>query len=134
MSTISVRLHQVRPTTAEVTIRDHKLLIDRPESKGGGNWGAMGGELLLASLGGCFMSNLFEVVRSREAPVQKIQTTVTGTLEGTPPRFTAIELHVTADYPDEAEFQKFVTISERACIVANTLKPAVAITIQIEKR
>lgn len=132
MTTLSVRLHQVRPTTAEATIREHKLLVDRPESKGGDNWGAMGGELLLASLGGCFMSNLFEVVRTREAPVKKISTTVTGTLEGTPARFTTIDLHVRAETDDAEAFQKFVTIAERACIVANTLKPGVTITVHAE--
>lgn len=115
-------------------MREHKLMVDRPESKGGANWGAMGGEILLAGLGGCFMSNLLEAVRTRQAAIEKIYTTVTGTLEGTPPRFTRIELYVTADYTDEAQLLKLVTIAERSCIVANTLKPAVTLTLRVGPR
>jgi putative redox protein len=131
MTTLTVTLRQVRPTTSEVTIREHKLLVDRPESKGGENWGAMGGELLLAALGGCFMSNLLEAVRTRDAPITRIATQVTGTLAGAPPRFTAIDLQVTAEYEDEALFQKLATIAERSCIVANTLKPGVEVTVRV---
>lgn len=134
MPTITAVLRQVGPSTSEAMIREHKLMVDRPENKGGANWGAMGGELMLAALGGCFMSNLLEAVRTREAPIEKIRTTLTGTLEGTPPRVTAIELFVTADYADETEFQKLVTIAERSCIVANTLKPAVALALRVGPR
>ncbi|MEM8665738.1 MAG: OsmC family peroxiredoxin, partial [Pseudomonadota bacterium] len=60
---------QVSPYTTEANTRGHVTLIDRPEAKGGTDRGAMGGEHLLVALGGCFMSNLLEIVRTREAAI-----------------------------------------------------------------
>ena len=62
MANIPVQVNQVGPATAEGHIRTHSVLIDRPEAKGGEDKGAMGGELLLVSLGGCFMSNLLAAI------------------------------------------------------------------------
>jgi putative redox protein len=133
MAIMTSVVRQVGPTTSEATIRQHTVLIDRPESKGGHDQGAMGGELLLAALGGCFMSNLLEAVRTREAVVSRIEVVVSGTLEGAPPRYTAMELLVSADYADEEQFKKLVTISERSCIVSNTLKAGMPVTVRVEQ-
>jgi putative redox protein len=89
---ITVNLNQQSPTVSLATIRQHTLLVDRPAAKEGTDEGPMGGELLLAGLGGCFMSNLLAAVRARQAPVSNIQATVTGTLVEAPTRFSAIEL------------------------------------------
>ena len=127
---IRTTLTQVGPSTSEAEIRTHKNLIDRPEAKGGADRGPMGGELLLASLAGCFMSNLLAAVRAREAAVENVKTDVTGTLDGAPPRFTAIELAVSADGADVDQLEKLLTIAERGCIVANTLKDTVELTVR----
>jgi putative redox protein len=58
MNELKIRLRQVSTSTSEATLRDHQVLIDRPVDKGGADMGPMGGELFLASIGGCFMSNL----------------------------------------------------------------------------
>ena len=131
MPNIQVSVNQVGPSTTEAKIRTHHVLIDRPEAKGGEDKGAMGGELLLASLGGCFMSNLLEAIRVREADVGNVLVHIDGTLEGSPAQFTAINLSVKADYRDKAGFEKLVTISERSCIVANTLKGSVKLTFTV---
>jgi putative redox protein len=128
MPTVQIRLQQVGPSTTEANIRDHKVLIDRPEAKGGDDKGPMGGELLLAALGGCFMSNLLAAVRAREADISNAYTEVIGTLGENPARFTAIEMVVSADGADAELLDKLVTIAERACITANTLRDAVALT------
>lgn len=128
---ITVQLQQVSAFTTEAEVRGFTTLIDRPESKGGTNRGAMGGEHLLVALGGCFMSNLLEVVRTREAAVSNIQLQVEGVLTGTPPRYTEIMLHVTGDTDDQDQLEKFVTMAERACIVANTLKDSVHLTFTV---
>jgi putative redox protein len=109
-------------------VRGFTTLIDRPESKGGTNRGAMGGEHLLVALGGCFMSNLLEIVRTREAAISDIHIQVEGTLEGTPKHYTQIILHVTANTDDPDLLEKFVVMAERGCIVANTLKGSVDLT------
>ena len=38
---------------------------------------------------------------------------------------------VKSDYADRAEFEKLVLMSERACIVANTLKGSVDLTVSV---
>src|SRR5579863_9424222 len=62
---IKVQLLQVGDSTTEAAMRTHRVLIDRPGEKGGADAGPMGGELFLASLGGCFMSNLLAAIRAR---------------------------------------------------------------------
>jgi putative redox protein len=131
LATISVKLEQQGPTASLATIRSHQVAIDRPLTKEGTDQGPMGGELLLAGLGGCFMSNLFAAIRARDLPVSEVQTTVTGTLAESPSRFTSIELQVTAKCSDIKLLAKVVTIAERGCLVINTLRPAVEVKVVI---
>jgi putative redox protein len=128
---IQVQVDQVGQTTSEGRVRTHTVLIDRPMAKEGEDRGAMGGELLLVSLGGCFMSNLLAAIKGRGAAVSNVRIAIDGTLESAPPRFSAIHMRVEADYEDRDLMEKLVTISERGCIVANTLKSAVTLTIAI---
>jgi putative redox protein len=55
---------------------------------------------------------------------------VAGTLDGTPPRFVAIEATVSADCHEPELLEKLVTIAQRSCIVANTLKDAVKLQVR----
>lgn len=128
---IQVEVNQVGPTTSEGRARTHTVLIDRPVAKEGEDRGAMGGELMLVSLGGCFMSNLLAAIKGRNAAVSDVRITIDGTLESAPPRFSAILMRVDANYEDRELMEKLVTISERGCIVSNTLKHAVSLTIEI---
>ena len=131
MPTISVNLNQVNDATTAAQIRDHAIDIDRPEAKGGRDKGAMGGELLLASLGGCFNSNLLAAIRARDLDIDDISIEVSGELAEAPARFASIDMVVNSAYEDRAEFEKLVLMSERACIVANTLKSAVDLTVSV---
>lgn len=126
-----VQVNQVGPATAEGTARHHTVLMDRPEAKGGDDRGAMGGELLLVALGGCFMSNLLAAIRAREAAVSEVQIAIAGTLDSAPPRFSAVEMTIRANYADRDLMDKLVTIADRGCICANTLRGAVALSITI---
>ena len=91
----------------------------------------MGGELFLIGLGGCFMSNLLAAAKAREIVAQDFKVAITAQLEGTPPRFTEVNMAVSADYPDRQEVEKLSVIAERGCIVANTIKDAVVLTITV---
>ena len=126
-----VIVNQIGPSSSEGTAREHKTIMDRPEAKGGENRGAMGGEHLLMALGGCFMSNLLAAVQSREAEVSNVNLNISGTLESAPPNFSAVEMTVSADHSDGEQMEKLVTIAERGCIVANTLKEAVKLSINL---
>lgn len=131
MPTITVKLNQVDDATTAAQIRNHAIDIDRPEAKGGRDKGAMGGELLLASLGGCFNSNLLAAVRARDLDIDDIAIEVSGELAEAPARFASIDMVVTSAFADRAEFEKLVLICERACIVANTLKGSVDLTVSV---
>ena len=131
-NTVQVEVNQVGRATSEGVVRGHRVLIDRPEAKGGDDRGAMGGELLLVSLAGCFMSNLPASIRERDADISNVRTQVSGTLDGTPTRFTAVEMHVSADTADRELLAKLVTIAERACITANTLRSALDLSVRVE--
>ncbi|MBX3050232.1 MAG: OsmC family protein [Caldilineaceae bacterium] len=130
---ISVEVSQIGLATSEGKVRQHSVLVDRPVAKEGEDRGAMGGELLLVSLGGCFMSNLLAAIKARSADVSDVRIEIDGTLESAPARFSAIQMTIHARYADRELLEKLMLISERACIVANTLKPAVDLTIRIDE-
>jgi putative redox protein len=129
---VQVQVKQIGPSASEGTAREHKAIMDRPEAKGGENRGAMGGEHLLMALGGCFMSNLLAAIQSREAEASDVKLTIGGTLESAPPHFSAIEMNVSAAHCDRELMQKLVAIAEKGCIVANTLKKSVNLTISVD--
>ena len=128
---ITTQIRQTSAATSEATIRTHKILIDRPTAKGGEDQGPMGGELFLAAFGGCFMSNLLAAIKAREANISGVHAAVLGTLEDAPSRFTSVELMVSANYTDPELFAKLVEIAERGCIMVNTLRGKLDLTVKI---
>jgi putative redox protein len=90
----------------------------------------MGGELFLAAIGGCFMSNLLAAIKVREAPVKDARVEVAGTLEGTPPRFTSVDVVVSAACDDASVLAKLVEIADRGCIMMNTLRDKIELRIR----
>lgn len=129
---VTVEVVQVGRSTSQASARSHTLLIDRPVEKGGDDRGPLGGELLLVSLGGCFMSTLLAAVKTREADVEDVRVSVAGTIGGVPERFESMALRVSAKYSDEDLMRKLVAVAERGCLVTNTLKDAVRISIELE--
>lgn len=131
-ATVRVELSQLGPSTSEGVVRGkHRVLVDRPVEKGGEDRGAMGGELLLVALGGCFLSNLLAAIRAREAPIQEVRVVVEGTLAEAPPRYRQIRMEVQARTEDRALLEKLVAMAERACIVANTLRGGVDLEVRV---
>jgi putative redox protein len=130
--TIEVQVEQIGPSTSKAAARSHSVLVDRPEAKGGADRGPLGGELMLISLGGCFMSNLLAAIRAREAAISAVRVTVTGTTGGSPERFESLQMRVAARTDDRDLLAKLVAIAERSCLVTNTLREATALSILIE--
>ena len=128
---MKIQLRQVSASTSEATFRTHHVLIDRPVEKGGTDVGPMGGELFLAAVGGCFMSNLLAAIRAREAKISDVRTEVIGTVADSPARFSAIELYVTADSLDRDLLERVVEIADRACIMMNTLRGKLDLRVRI---
>ena len=131
--TISVDVEQVGPSTGRATAGSHTVFVDRPLDKGGNDRGPRGGEYLLIAIGGCFLSTLLAAVKTRDADVSNVQVSVVGTIDGTPERFESMALHITAKYSDEGVMHKLVEIAERGCLVSNTLKDAVRLTVIVQR-
>lgn len=130
MPTVTVNVDQQDHTASLGTARNHTLIMDRPEAKGGQNLGPMGGEALLMGLGGCFLSNLFAAAIARDIEISNARTEINGEVADAPARYTDINMKVTADCSEPDQFTKLVTIAERGCIAANTLGKAVNLTVE----
>ena len=131
MTTMKIQVRQVSASTSEATLRTHHVLIDRPVEKGGTDRGPMGGDLFLASVGGCFMSNLLAAIRARGEQISDAHLEVIGTISESPARFSALELYVTADGANPELLEKLVEIADRGCIMMNTLRGKLDVRIRI---
>jgi putative redox protein len=127
---MKIQLRQVSDSTSEAAIRTHQVLIDRPTAKGGADSGPMGGELFLASVGGCFMSNLLAAIKARDADVTGVRTEVIGILADSPARFSALELYVDAQGSREL-LERLVEIADRGCIMMNTLRGKLDVQVRV---
>jgi putative redox protein len=119
---MKIHIRQVSLSTSEAAIRCHKVLVDRPLEKGGEDLGPMGGELFLASVGGCFMSTLLAAIRTRDADIVNIRTEVVGIIAGSPACFSAVEVYVAADCSNRELLERLVEIADYGCIMMNTLR------------
>jgi putative redox protein len=131
MTTMKIQVRQVSASTSEATLRTHHVLIDRPVEKGGTDRGPMGGDLFLASVGGCFMSNLLAAIRARGEQISDAHLEVIGTIAESPARFSALEVYVTADGANPELLEKLVEIADRGCIMMNTLRGKLDVRIRI---
>lgn len=129
MDQMTIQIGQASSTTSEAAIRAHRVLIDRPVDKGGTDLGPMGGELFLAAIGGCFMSNLLAAIRARKSEVSDVRTTVVGTIVSAPARFSAVDVQVEARGRSE-EIERLVEIADRGCIMMNTLRDRLEVRIR----
>ena len=129
MPTIHVTVDQLDHSSSKGQARDHALIMDRPEPKGGQDKGPMGGEALLMGLGGCFMSNLLAAALARDIKLSDARADIEGDLADAPPRYTAVRMRVSGSCDPAGELPKLVTIAERGCIVANTLRGALDLTV-----
>jgi len=128
---IQVQVRQIGPSASEGTAREHTAIMDRPEAKGGENRGAMGGEPLLLGLGGCFMSNLLAAAKARDVEINDARAEIAGELSDGPMRYSAINMRISARCEPADALEKLVTIAERGCIAANTLRNAVTLSIEV---
>ena len=131
--TISVDVEQVGPSTGRAGARTHTVYVDRPLDDGRQRPRLAGRGTLLIALGGCFLSTLLAAVKARDATVSKVRVSVVGTIGGSPERFESMAMHVTAVYADDDLMHKLIEIAERGCLVSNTLKDAVRLSVAVER-
>jgi uncharacterized OsmC-like protein len=132
-TTFKATIEHVNHTTSRAVVRSHTVLVDRGVAKGGFDLGPAGGEYQLVALGGCFTSHLLAAIRARDAAaIASVKVAVTGTLDGTPERFTGFTVDVTAETVDADLARKLITIASRACQVMNTLRQSAPIEISYQ--
>lgn len=132
MATVALVVNQFGESASRAESRGHTLVMDRPEAKGGHDQGMMGGEAMLSGLGGCFMSNLLAAAKARDITLSDVQANIQAELAEAPARFTAVNMRISGNCSAPDQFAKLVTIAERGCIAANTLRNAVELTVSIE--
>jgi putative redox protein len=128
---MKIPLRQISASASEAAIGRHRVPIDRPVVKGGTDMGPMGGELFLASVGGCFMSTLLAAIRAREAEISDVHVEVVGLLADSPTRFSGVELRVSAETVDQETLARLVEIADRGCIMMNTLRGTLDVRVSI---
>src|SRR3954470_23840339 len=112
-TTFKATIEHVNHTTSRAVVRSHTALVDRGVAKGGFDLGPAGGEYQLVALGGCFTSHLLAAIRARGNAMTNVKVDVTGTLDGSPERFTAFTVNVTGECADGDVARKLITIAER---------------------
>ena len=130
-SEMKIELRQISASTSEATMGRHQVLIDRPVAKGSSDAGPMGGELFLAAVGGCFMSNLLAAIKARQADILDVHVEVFGALADSPARFAGVELRVAAERGDRVLLERLVEIADRGCIMMNTLRGKLDVRVLI---
>lgn len=128
---ITARVTQISASASQAEARQHVTLIDRPLTSGGSDRGPMGGELLLMGVGGCLMSNLLALAAKQSLALADTRIEIAATLDGEPPRFTAVHLRVHAGGADRTTLLPLVAAAEQACISVNTLRAQVALTVDL---
>ncbi|MDW3647142.1 MAG: OsmC family protein [Bacteroidia bacterium] len=123
MASVSLQLTQHASTSMKLEHDQFSIIVDRPESKGGGGQGLMGGQYLLIGVGGCFCSNLFAAAQARSIEIEGLSVGIQADLsEDARKSFSRIELRVSyTSCSDEAEFPKLIRIAEKGCLSVNTL-------------
>jgi len=131
-TTFKATIEHVNHTTSRAVVRSHEAIVDRGLAKGGFDLGPAGGEYQHVALGGCFTTHLMAAARAREAAISNVKVAVTGTLDGSPERFVAFTVDVTADCADADLARKLITIAARGCQVMNTLRQVLPIAISYQ--
>jgi len=105
----------------DVEIREHHLIIDEPQEKGGSDQGPTPAELLAAALGSCTAVTIEMYADRKEWGLGTVEVEVdfTEATPDDPPRFN-VEIRLGAELSDEAQ-QKILTIAGK-CPVHRALK------------
>jgi organic hydroperoxide reductase OsmC/OhrA len=108
----------------------HTLLADRPDGTAGGRGlGFNGGELLAASLGGCFWNDLYYA--AHEVPGLRVGSVhATVDLAGDPPRVVRARISAKLLGADDKELARIFDAACNDSTIANSLRPAFPISFE----
>ncbi len=111
----------------------HTLVADRPPGTAGGSGlGFNGGELLAASLGGCFWNDLHYAADAATVPVFQVERLEARVdLAGNPARVIRAQIAVKLSGTDAATLARIFDAACEDSTIANSLRPAFPITFRL---
>jgi organic hydroperoxide reductase OsmC/OhrA len=133
MVSTTVELRNVEGTEATMGwAGGHTIVVDRPEGKAGGQGlGFNGAQLLALAIGGCFCNDLRYVAHEMNVRLGKIAVSVKVHLEGDPLITTAAAMEVRCETLDGSDAEVVIERAKSTCMVSNSLKQGIPITIQM---
>jgi organic hydroperoxide reductase OsmC/OhrA len=131
MSSMTVELRNIQGTQAALGWAGaHTVVVDRPEGRAGGQGlGFNGAQLLGLALGGCFCNDLRYVADRQGVTLGDIAVSVTIELNGAPLLATSAALTVACETLDGSDPQAVIEAAKAACMVANSLRAGVPVSI-----
>ena len=131
MGSIKLVLRQNSATSMILQHEKFPIKVDRPLEKGGGGEGLMGGEYMLAGVGGCFCSTLFATALARDIEIEGMRVDIVGTLSTESPKhIESVQLNVFHEKCSDPEnFEKLLRIAEKGCISINTIKKGISLSV-----
>ena len=113
----------------EVAAGRHRMIVDEPESAGGGDAGPQPTEVFLASLSSCFTLAVYHVAKKRSIAINALDVKVTGTYEGLAFRDLLVEVALDAG-TDTATADMLIERAKAVCYVSNTLTKGPTLTVR----
>jgi putative redox protein len=119
----------------EGNVGGHRIVVDTPVEKGGGNLGPSPKQLMLLSLAGCTGIDIAIIASKMKLDVTKLEITVEGELTEEHPRFYR-RMHVVYEFTGKDlrldKLQKAVELSEeKYCGVSAVYKKVVEMSSEI---
>jgi len=106
------------------------VVIDRPESAGGGGRGFNGGELLHLAVAGCVSNDLFREADARGVSVTRVVVSASWSFAGEPPVSDGVEYSVqVAGSSAEADLLELVRIVDEIAEIPNSLRGGTAVRL-----
>lgn len=131
---VDIDLEWLGNMRSRARIRGFVILIDIPKENGGEVTGPKPTELLLASLGSCFMSGVAYFAKKMRINIKDLRLNISGVREsGDSPRLTQINISVQNQFEgiDPQRLQRLRALAEKYCTVGNTLKNETNVSIRI---
>lgn len=119
---------------SEARIGGFTVAINNPRASEEEDTGPKPTELLLASLGGCFMIDFVQFAEEMRMDLKGVHLNISGLRErGENPRFTqiSVSIHPKVEEINYQRIQRLTRLAEKHCTVANTLKNETRISFRI---
>ena len=113
-------------------IRSHRVLVDQPESSGGGDAGPMPLELFGAALGTCIAHYLRQYMHARGLPYEHLRVEVEQHKAMKPYRLAAFKVRVVVPVPLPQATVEVLERVARSCPAHGTLTHAADVVVAID--